>query len=210
MRSTNELIDGRMATLRSTATSGIGGAIAGTRQLFLDTCDSELLPSGVTTSNIIQYDSTNKARSFNVNGENYRLPNTETLASDVFFLASILAPSVLEIFAIRIYLNGTERYRLQFQSDGNIVAYRMPGASLIWATSTTGNGLPYLINEKWRTEISININRVYWRMWLDNWSKPYATGTFSHSHFTANSSDTVQFRLASGTTKISYIAVNKF
>jgi hypothetical protein len=28
MRSTNELIDGRMATLRSTATSGIGGAIA--------------------------------------------------------------------------------------------------------------------------------------------------------------------------------------
>jgi hypothetical protein len=110
---------------------------------------------------------------------------------------------------IGIYLNGVAQYVFAFQTDGNIVLYRA-GGSVSWATSFTGGGFPFLANEKWRQEFSININRVRWRMWRDDWAKSYDSGSLTHSHFTANSSDTVQFRLNFNNANFSYLAVNKF
>ena len=180
----------RMGLGRNVVASSSGGE----GFLFLDDCQSSSLPSGVTTSGTLQY-ATGK-RYFTDNGT-YNIPSAGNISIPQNLVTVHKASNPLESFLIVVSTNGIQRYMLAYQSDRNIVVYRLPDYGLVDVL-----GRMYDQNETWKTDIFISNSRFGFLVQNNNATViAQSTGLF----FTPSPSDSVVFSYYFyGTTELLY------
>lgn len=153
--------------------------------LFEDKCNSETLPSGVTTNQPIFYDSVNQIRYFTANTSRYILPNLGAIQDKAICISGhIKTDATKKTFYVGITVNNTLRYALNHQVDPNVALYRIPDGTY---TGFTGG---FNANQERKFEMTISIDTIWARVWVSN-SNYYAYPVSSHSHFSMNSSDNI-------------------